>query len=90
MAVQYQIDGNIFREITTNWLCASVNEFLIKARQFYTDPAGNTVEYVQLNDSRVFTRQVSSPEALDAPKAPNTHLRDSWPVIREHPITQPQ
>jgi hypothetical protein len=47
MAVQYQVDGNIFSEITTNWLCAHVREFLIKARQLGTDQAGNAVEYLR-------------------------------------------
>ena len=48
MTVKYQIDGDIFLEITTNWLCPTINEFLIKARQFSTDQAGNTVEHLQL------------------------------------------
>jgi hypothetical protein len=90
MAVKYQVDGNVFLEIKTNWLCASVNEFLIQARQLDTDQAGNTIEYFQLNDSRVFTRQIPSSRTLDIPQASNTNLRDSWPVIRERSVTQPR
>jgi len=90
MAVQYQINGNIFCEITSNWLCASVNEFLIKARQLDTDQAGNSVEYFQLNDSRVFAREVPGPQTLDVPKVSNIQRWDSRLVIREHSITQPR
>jgi hypothetical protein len=87
MAVQYQVDGNVFLEIKTNWLCASVNEFLIKARQLDTDQAGNTVEYLQLNDNRVFTREVPSPQALDVPKASRIQLWDSRTLISDHSAT---
>lgn len=85
MAVQYQIDGNIFSEITTNWLCAYVSEFLIKARQFYTDQAGNTVEHLQLNDGRVFTRRVPVPQS-DGFKISNPRPRNIQPTIREHSV----
>jgi len=90
MAVKYQVDGNVFLEIKTNWLCAFVNEFLIQARQLDTDQAGNTIEYLQLNDSRVFTRQVPSPQTLDVPQVSNSHLWDSCPIIRERSVTQPR
>lgn len=90
MVVKYQVDGNVFLEIKTNWLCAFVNEFLIQARQLDTDQAGNTIENLQLNDGRVFTRQVPSLKTLDVPQASNSHLRDSWPVIRERSATQPR
>ena len=89
MAVQYQIDGNVFREITTNWFCASVNEFLIKARQLDTDQGGNTVEYFQLNDSRVFTRQIPVPEVLDVPKVSNPRPQSILPKIGDS-LTQPR
>jgi hypothetical protein len=89
MAVQYQVDGNIFSEITTNWLCAHVREFLIKARQLGTDQAGNAVEYFQLNDGRVFTRLVPGPQATNIPQTHTPRLRNTQPVvIREHSITQ--
>jgi hypothetical protein len=87
MTVQYQVDGNIFFEIKTNWLCASVNEFLIKARQLDTDQAGNTIEYFQLNDSRVFTREVPAPQALNTPKVSKIQLWDSRTLTREHSAT---
>jgi hypothetical protein len=90
MAVQYQVDGNVFLEIKTNWLCASVNEFFIKARQLDTDQAGNTIEYFQLNDSRVFTREVPAPQALDISKVSKIQLWDSRTLLHEHSATQPR
>jgi len=90
MTVRYQVDGNIFREITTNWLCASVNEFLIKARQIDTNQVGNTVEYFQLNDGRIFTRLVPNTRSANAPKASNTRLWNSQTAIREQSLTQPR
>jgi hypothetical protein len=87
MAVQYQVDGNVLLEIKTNWLCASINEFLIKARQLDTDQAGNTIEYFQLNDSRVFTRLVPNSRAVDVPKANNTRPQTLLPKMGDS-ITQ--
>lgn len=72
MSVQYQIDEYIFREITSNWLCASVKEFLISARKFETDQDGNTIEYVQLSDGRIFARLISN-----CPAAKTAHFRDA-------------
>ena len=89
MAVQYQIDGNVFREITTNWFCASINEFLIKVRQVDTDQIGNTVEHFQLNDGRVFMRLVPNSRAVDVPKASNTRPQTMLPKIGDS-ITQPR
>ena len=86
MAVQYQVDGNIFREITTNWLCAYANEFLIKAHQIDTDQAGNTVEYLQLSDGRVFTRLVPGPRAVHISKVSKFRPRNTQPTIREHSV----
>jgi len=60
MSVKYQLDGDIFREITANWLCANVKEYLVKARMVETDQAGNIIENFQLNDGRVFTRQIQA------------------------------
>ncbi len=91
MAVKYQIDGNIFLEINTNWFCASVNEFLIKARQLDTDLAGNTVEHVQLNDGRIFTRLVSSPKAVEvATTSRSPHLQSVRQALHEQSLTQPR
>ena len=87
MAVQYQVDGNIFLEITTNWLCAYAREFLIKARQFDTDQAGNTIEHLQLNDGRMFTRLVPGPRAVHISKVTNTRPRNTQPSIHEHSAT---
>ena len=86
MAVKYQVDGNIFREITTNWLCASINEFLIKARKFGADPAGNTIEYFQLNDGRVFTRSI--PNSVEVSQDTHPRRRNTQPILREHSLTQ--
>ena len=65
MAVKYQVDGNIFREITEKWLFAYVKEYRIKARVFETDQAGNMVENFQLNDGRFFTRTIPVTRASD-------------------------
>ena len=82
MSVQYQIDGNIFREITSHWLCASVKESLIKARQ--TDTA-NAVEYVQLSDGRIFSRSMQTHQTVNAPKT-SAHF---WSA-RTESLTQPR
>lgn len=63
MTVKYEVDGDIFREIDGNWLCAEVKEFVIKARKTETDQAGNVSEYFQLNDGRIFTRQIPASNA---------------------------
>jgi len=84
MTIQYQVDGNIFQEITSNWLCAYVNEYLIKARRLDTDQAGNTVEHFQLNDGRMFTRLVRGPQVINAAKASGSRPRNRQAAIREH------
>jgi hypothetical protein len=89
MTVQYQIDGNIFYEIKNNWLCASVNQFLVKARQVDIDQTGNTVEHVQLNDGRVFTRLVSNSRAVDVRKTSNTRPQNILPTMGDS-ITRPR
>ena len=60
MDVKYQVDGDIFREITGNWLCAFVKESVIVARTSESDPAGNTIEYFKLSDGRVFTKEIQA------------------------------
>lgn len=69
MSVKYQINGDIFQEIAEKWLFAYVREFLIKKRAYETDPAGNLVEYFQLNDGRIFSRPVSAVRADVASKS---------------------
>lgn len=59
MAIKYEVDGDIFREIDEKFLVAHVNEYLIKARVLQTDAAGNKVEFFQLNDGRCFSRIVT-------------------------------
>ena len=89
MAVKYQIDGEIFQEITTNWLCAFVEEFLIKIRKTDTDQSGNAIEYLQLNDGRVFERSVPSFQCAEVSRNSNTRLRNTRTAIRE-PLSQPR
>jgi hypothetical protein len=83
MAVQYEIDGDILREITINWLCAYTKEFLIKARQFDTNQAGETVEHIQLNDGRVLTRMISNVQTGNVPKTSNTRLWNGQLIIHD-------
>ncbi|HLO16319.1 MAG TPA: hypothetical protein VK206_15915 [Anaerolineales bacterium] len=59
MAIKYEIDGDIFREINEKFLVAYVNEYLIKARVLQMDAAGNEVEFFQLNDGRCFSRIIT-------------------------------
>jgi hypothetical protein len=66
MSVKYQIDGDIFQEITVKWLFAYVREFLIQKRTYETDQAGNLIEYFQLNDGRIFSKLVSAPQVNSA------------------------
>jgi len=88
MAVRYQVDGDIFLEITPNWLCASINEFLIKARQVATDQTGNTIEYFQLNDGRVFTRPIPSHQSVEFSRTFHPRMGNTQPVLREQSLTQ--
>ncbi len=61
MAVKYEIDGDIFREINVKFLVAYVNEYLITARAIQTDAVGNKSELFRLNDGRWFSRMITSP-----------------------------
>jgi len=63
MPVKYQVDGDIFREITKKWLFAYVDEFRIVARVRETDHVGNLIEKFQLNDGRVFSRRIQTSRA---------------------------
>ena len=86
MAIKYQVDGDIFREITTNWLCASINEFLIKIRKTELDQDGAVIEFLQLNDGRVFSRPVPVTQAVNASRY-NTRMRNTRLAIHDA-ITQ--
>jgi hypothetical protein len=59
MPTKYQINGDIFLEITEKWPFAYVKECLIRARELRMDKAGNRKEYLQLSDGRVFARTVA-------------------------------
>lgn len=59
MAIKYEIDGDIFREIDVKFLIAYVKEYLITARMIQTDADGNKIEFFQLNDGRWFSRRVA-------------------------------
>jgi hypothetical protein len=83
MSIQYQIDEHIFREITPNWLCASVREFLIKARKFETDQAGNIIEYVQISDGRVFTRLISNSHVANVAQTPDARTWNALPAYEQ-------
>ncbi len=88
MAVKYQVDGDIFREITEKWPFAYVTEHLIRARKFETDASGNQVEYFQLGDGRIFQRAVPRSQARAAIFEPKTR-----PVFQRQvsqPVTQPR
>jgi hypothetical protein len=59
MAIKYEVDGDVFREIDVKFLAAYVKEYLITARAIQTDAAGNKVEFFQLNDGRWFSRTLT-------------------------------
>lgn len=91
MPVSYQVDGNTFREITSKWLFAYVSEYLIKARRFDTDEAGNQIEHFQLNDGRVFSRLVSAPQTAPATKTSRTRSPYTQQFLASaNTITQPR
>ena len=80
MAIKYEVDGNIFREINEKWPFAYVSEYLIKARQFQIDQAGNKVEVFQLNDGRIFSRPVPEHVRSAARRDTNTQPRIPYPA----------
>ena len=93
MPIKYEVDGNIFREINENWLVASVNEYLIQAREIKTDRLGNKIEMFQLNDGRVFTRLVALSYAASAYSESKTHPGLSYQAPRratDQALTQPR
>lgn len=74
MSVKYEIDGDIFREMSGTWLFVRVKEYLIKVRKVETDQAGNVSEYFQLNDGRIFTRKIPAAQTAGE-KASHTQAR---------------
>lgn len=78
MSIKYEIDGDIFREMSGSWLYVRVKEYLITARKIETDQDGNISEYFQLNDGRVFTRQIPAPKSSDAK---TTQAQTSMPQL---------
>jgi hypothetical protein len=93
MSIKYQVDGNIFREITEKWLCANVNEYLIKARRIDTDSAGNKIENYLLNDGRMFIKMLTGQQASSVMEESKSHLMPTHravPGLRNQSITQPR
>ncbi len=72
MAIKYQVDGDIFREITEKWPFAYVDEHLIRARGYSMDWTGNQVESFQLDDGRLFERVISRRGVRAATDEPTT------------------
>ena len=89
MTVQYQINGDIFSEITTTWLCAYSRDFLIKARQHDTDQAGNTIEIIQLSDGRIFTRATSNAQDVNIPEDNDLCQQNTQPTLYERSSVAP-
>ena len=93
MSIKYQVDGNIFREITEKWLCANVSEYLIKARRIETDSAGNKIENYLLNDGRMFTKVLTGQQASNVTGETKSHLNPARRVVSSlgnQSITQPR
>jgi hypothetical protein len=65
MSIKYEVDGDIFREMSGNWLYVRVKEFIITARKIETNQDGSISEYFLLNDGRVFTRRIAVPNTSD-------------------------
>jgi hypothetical protein len=93
MSIKYQVDGNIFREITEKWLCANVSEYLIKARGIETDSAGNKIENYLLNDGRMFSKVLTGQQASNVMGESRSHLklaRRAAPGLGNQSLTQPR
>jgi len=93
MSIKYQVDGNIFREITEKWLCADVSEYLIKARRIETDSAGNKIEKYLLNDGRIFTKMLTGQQVSNVTGESKSHLKSAHrvaPGLGKQSITQPR
>ena len=93
MSIKYQVDGNIFREITEKWLFANVSEYLIKARRIETDSAGNKIESYLLNDGRMFTKVLTGQQASNVMGESKSHLKPARRVVAglgNQSITQPR
>lgn len=90
MPVKYEVDGDIFREISENWLFANVREFLIRARRSETDRAGNKVESLQLNDGRIFTRVVGNTRFVTAASKTVPSEARMTAILVDRSATQPR
>jgi len=93
MSIKYQVDGNIFREITEKWPCANVSEYLIKARGIETDSAGNEIENYLLNDGRMFSKVLTRQQASNVTGESKSHLKPARrivPGLGNQSITQPR
>jgi hypothetical protein len=62
---------------------------LIKIRKTDTDQSGNPVEFLQLNDGRVFARSVPNFQCVEVSRNSNARLRNTRSAIRE-PLSQPR
>jgi len=90
MTVKYQVDGDVFREITEKWPFAYVSEFLIRSRRLFTDRSGNKIESFQISDGRIFTRRVVGMQSLDGNNGTRVALPLSMAAVGEQSITQPR
>lgn len=88
MTVKYQVDGDIFREITEKWPFAYVREFLIRSRRLSTDRAGNKIESFQISDGRIFTRRIMGMQSVDGNSGARMALPLSMAAVGEQ--TQPR
>ena len=93
MSIKYQVDGNIFREITEKWPFANVSEYLIKARGIETDSAGNEIENYLLNDGRMFSKVLTVQKVSNVMGESKSHLQPARrvvPVLGTQSMTQPR
>ena len=93
MSIKYQVDGNIFREITEKWPFANVSEYLIKARGIETDSAGNKIENYLLNDGRMFSKVLTGQQASNVMGESKSHLQPARrvvPGLGTQSMTQPR
>jgi hypothetical protein len=93
MPIKYQVNGDIFLEITEKWPFAYVKECLIRAREYRMDSAGNKKEYLQLSDGRVFARSAAGMLLTSSAQDARTQItvpRLAVSRIREQSATRPR
>ena len=93
MSIKYQVDGNIFREITEKWPFAYVSEYLIKARRIETDATGNKIERYLLNDGRMFKKTLTRQQTSNITGESKSRLNPARRVVSalaNQSITQPR